>query len=265
MASKAQRAAVRSRADKANAAIGSFCKVKTILPFVGNWIEAPPASEEVSVSSVFDTKPLSADPDLYLATMATETPIQRDMVLDMLHDTPERKPLRVIIDTPRDWVARFIPGEGWEVAQSWDFGSALSWGYVNFGTTDDGEDVIRASGVPLIAHLSEDTPEAEVFDRAEVLQRQNDEADAKAEYVAKHERIAQTFTPIYNEWRHGGWYVSNVIYPSGAVGCVSRNYEDKKWRIVCDPRPDAHEKYTYPSRDAAARDEYRLAKGLLGD
>jgi hypothetical protein len=58
MASKAQRAAVRSRADKANAAIGSFCKVKTIMPFVGNWIEAPPAPEEVSISSVFDSAPL---------------------------------------------------------------------------------------------------------------------------------------------------------------------------------------------------------------
>jgi hypothetical protein len=86
MASKAQRAAVRSRADKVNAAIGSFCKERTILPLVGNWIEAPPAPEEVSISSVFDSAPLSADPDLYMATMTTETPIQRDMVLDMLHN-----------------------------------------------------------------------------------------------------------------------------------------------------------------------------------
>lgn len=43
MASKAQRAAVRSRADKANAAIGSFCKVKTILPLSLGLVEANPA------------------------------------------------------------------------------------------------------------------------------------------------------------------------------------------------------------------------------
>ena len=57
MASKAQRAAVRSRADKVNAAIGSFRKVKTILPLVFDApetvIKAPEAPTEVSISSVF--------------------------------------------------------------------------------------------------------------------------------------------------------------------------------------------------------------------
>ena len=66
--------------------------------------------------------------------------------------------------------------------------------------------------------------------------------------------------PTYSPWRHGGWYVDNVRYPGGAVGCVSRNYADRKWRIVCDDRPDAHEKYTYPNRDAAARAERELAR-----
>lgn len=61
----------------------------------------------------------------------------------------------------------------------------------------------------------------------------------------------------YSPWRHGGWYVHNVRYPSGAIGCVSRNYPDKQWRIACDPRPDGHE-HTYPSRDAAARAEWFL-------
>ena len=76
-------------------------------------------------------------------------------------------------------------------------------------------------------------------------------------------RQAAAFQPIYSPWRHGGWYVDNVQYPSGAVGCVSRNYPDRKWRIVCDerePRP------TYPSRDAAALAELELteaAKWLL--
>ena len=44
------------------------------------------------------------------------------------------------------------------------------------------------------------------------------------------------WTPIYTRWRHGGWYVSNLQYPNGAIGCVSNNYEDKKWRIACDSR-----------------------------
>jgi hypothetical protein len=62
----------------------------------------------------------------------------------------------------------------------------------------------------------------------------------------------------YSKWRHGGWYVKEVRYPSGAVGCVSRNYEDHKWRIVCDPRP-FEERPTFKTRDAAAEAEMQLA------
>jgi hypothetical protein len=69
----------------------------------------------------------------------------------------------------------------------------------------------------------------------------------------------EQWTPVYSKWRHGGWYVNNVRHPSGAVGCVSSNYADGKWRIVCDSRPDAHEKHTYKTRDAAARAEHELA------
>jgi hypothetical protein len=65
------------------------------------------------------------------------------------------------------------------------------------------------------------------------------------------------FKPTYSRWRHGGWYVDNVRYPSGAVGCVSRNYPDGKWRIVCDKRPDPP---TYRSRDQAAQAEWELAQ-----
>jgi hypothetical protein len=72
----------------------------------------------------------------------------------------------------------------------------------------------------------------------------------------------ETFT--YDAWRHGGWYVLEVRYPSGAVGCVSRNYTDRKWRIACDPRPGAYpggeNDFTYPNRDAAARAEWELAE-----
>lgn len=61
----------------------------------------------------------------------------------------------------------------------------------------------------------------------------------------------------YSKWRHGGWYVDNVRYPSGAVGCVSRNYDDGKWRIVCDKRANPP---TYASRDAAAAAEDAIAR-----
>jgi hypothetical protein len=74
---------------------------------------------------------------------------------------------------------------------------------------------------------------------------------------------AADFEPAYSPWRHGGWYVTNVRYPSGGCGCVSSNYADRKWRIVCDPRPDAHELHTYPNRDAAARAEYELVRELV--
>ena len=68
----------------------------------------------------------------------------------------------------------------------------------------------------------------------------------------------ETWQPTYEPWRHGGWYVTNVRYPSGACGCVSRNYPDKKWRIVCDSRPFDLAP-TFPNRDAAARAEYEIA------
>lgn len=41
----------------------------------------------------------------------------------------------------------------------------------------------------------------------------------------------------YSRWRHGGRYVHGILYPGGAIGCVSRNYAGRRWRIVCDPRP----------------------------
>lgn len=66
----------------------------------------------------------------------------------------------------------------------------------------------------------------------------------------------------YSPWRHGGWYVSGVRYPSGACGCVSRNYPDRKWRIACDGRRrdlNAPGDVTFRSREEAARAEQLLA------
>lgn len=70
------------------------------------------------------------------------------------------------------------------------------------------------------------------------------------------------WTPVFSKWRHGGWYVNNVRYPSDACGCVSRNYVDGKWRIACDDRRTtlgAPDDITFKSRDEAARAEWVLA------
>lgn len=71
---------------------------------------------------------------------------------------------------------------------------------------------------------------------------------------------APGWEPIFSPWRHGGWYVDNLRYPSGAVGCVSRNYADRKWRIACDPRP-FESAPTFPNRRAAALGERDLIMG----
>lgn len=72
----------------------------------------------------------------------------------------------------------------------------------------------------------------------------------------------QEWTPVYSKWRHGGWYVDNIRYASGACGCVSNNYPDKKWRIVCDPRhfEDDSLAPTFKTRHDAAVAERELAE-----
>lgn len=76
-------------------------------------------------------------------------------------------------------------------------------------------------------------------------------------------RLVNPSAPLhYSRWRHGGWYVSGIRYPSGACGCVSSNYPDRKWRIVCDDRRQALNEpgdVTFGSREAAARAEQVLA------
>lgn len=66
--------------------------------------------------------------------------------------------------------------------------------------------------------------------------------------------------PAFSPWRHGGWYVTNVRYPSGASGCVSRNYSDRQWRIIADDcGPGTPDDRSWPTRHEAARAEYRAA------
>lgn len=69
--------------------------------------------------------------------------------------------------------------------------------------------------------------------------------------------------PSYSQWRHGGFYVTNIQDPNGATGCVSNAYGDGKWRIVCDPRRCALNEpgdHTFDSRDAAALAERGLVR-----
>ena len=73
--------------------------------------------------------------------------------------------------------------------------------------------------------------------------------------------IQPDWQPTFSPWRHGGWYVDNLQYPSGAVGCVSRNYPDKKWRIACDPRP-FDKQPTFKTRVDAAFGERELIAQL---
>ena len=70
---------------------------------------------------------------------------------------------------------------------------------------------------------------------------------------------------FFSPWRHGGWYIHNIRYPNGSCGCVSNNYPDKQWRIVCDTRRGAlgeEGDFTFSTRDAAARAEFELVAAL---
>lgn len=71
--------------------------------------------------------------------------------------------------------------------------------------------------------------------------------------------VPTTFT--YSRERNSGWYVHEVRYASGAVGCVSRNYGDRRWRIVCDPR-EFDVAPSFDTRDEAAAAEFRLVQAL---
>jgi hypothetical protein len=75
-----------------------------------------------------------------------------------------------------------------------------------------------------------------------------------------------TWEPAFSPWRHGGWYVSNNRFPNGSSGCVSNNFRDGKWRIVCDNRRtelDQPGDYTFKTRDEAARAERSIIRQLV--
>ena len=86
--------------------------------------------------------------------------------------------------------------------------------------------------------------------------------------MKQHVETSTAWNPTFSRWRHGGWYVHQVRHIGGACGCVSNNYPDKKWRIVCDRRRKGlgeEGDFTFPTRDAAARAEYELAQARIAD
>lgn len=62
--------------------------------------------------------------------------------------------------------------------------------------------------------------------------------------------------PLYAPWRHGGSYVTTIVYPSGAVGCIAsaKHTLSGKFEIAC--HPDAG---TFRTRRAAAFAEREIA------
>lgn len=73
----------------------------------------------------------------------------------------------------------------------------------------------------------------------------------------------EEWTPSFSQWRHGGWYITNVRYPNGAIGCVSNNYADSKWRVVCDSRRvglDVPGDFSFNTREEAAMAERELVR-----
>ena len=69
------------------------------------------------------------------------------------------------------------------------------------------------------------------------------------------------FEPVFSKWRHGGWYVDNVRYPSGAVGCVGKD-SDGRWRVACGPEWLVDLRFS--TRVDAANAEYAHVRSLHG-
>lgn len=71
--------------------------------------------------------------------------------------------------------------------------------------------------------------------------------------------------PLFSKWSGGGWYVANVQYPEGSVGCVCYSFDESTWRIVCDPRAGSDEEVTFKTRKEAAHAERMLVRQRVVD
>lgn len=74
--------------------------------------------------------------------------------------------------------------------------------------------------------------------------------------AALHRMVSDDWEPAYERWRHGGSYVVNLVYPTGAVGCIAsaRHTVSGKFEIAC--QPDAGQ---FSTRRAAAFAEREIA------
>lgn len=66
------------------------------------------------------------------------------------------------------------------------------------------------------------------------------------------------WTPRYSHWRHGGSYVTNIVFPSGACGCIASAAHTRsgKFESAC------FDLGTFPTRQAAAFAERAYAMKL---
>lgn len=110
-----------------------------------------------------------------------------------------------------------------------------------------------------------DTPQDDYERKFPDLARLN-----KSNLLPRYRRFAARvesgeWTPVYSYWRHGGSYVDNLPYPSGAVGCIAsaRRTHSGRFELACPP---ADAEWTGPrtfrTRDAAARAEASYALSL---
>lgn len=143
--------------------------------------------------------------------------------------------------------------------------ATTDFGYVytkSIGWFADGDDLIRVCNAKRgDTHIEVEVIVRFIKDSAKAFSaRQFNVTDALDE--------SANWVPAYTQWRHGGWYVRNVQYPSGGCGCVSNNYDDGAWRIVCDGRRQALGEpgdFVFKTRDEAARAERELVRQITLD
>lgn len=99
--------------------------------------------------------------------------------------------------------------------------------------------------------------------RVDFVVDQVDVAGARVLNITEAISESPAWVPMYSKWRHGGFYVHGITSLSGGCGCVSNNYQDGKWRIVCDPRRNDIGQpgdFTFKTRNEAAHAERALIR-----
>lgn len=88
-------------------------------------------------------------------------------------------------------------------------------------------------------------------------------AKNKANNLRRYHNFRRAFeagewVPAYSHWRHGGSYVDNIVYPSGAAGCIAsaRHTTSGRFEIACPP---SRYEGGFKTRDAAAYAEAQIA------